>query len=148
MELRTKKRDRNKILLVRQQQAHTSTCSFFAFRISSETANPSDISSYHATSSNAYLLGSQKHTSGGFRSNAWFSAIRIYTKKYIYIYYSVTSTRQSYQSSKHSSKLRMYLNPLALELDIYSLAHHFCKMWIFYEPRRVTLGNTRYSVEE
>jgi len=28
-------------------------------------------------------------------------------------------------------------NPLALELDIYSLAHHLCKRWIFYEPRRV-----------
>jgi hypothetical protein len=41
-----------------------------------------------------------------------------------------------------------FLNPLALELDIYSLAHHLCKMWIFYEPRRVTLGNTRHFVEE
>ena len=36
------------------------------------------------------------------------------------------------------------LNSLALELDIYSLAHHLCKMWIFYEPRRVTLWNTRH----
>ena len=42
--------------------------------------------------------------------------------------------------------LKMELNPLALELDIYSLAHRLCKMLIFYEPRRVTLGNTR--VEE
>ena len=41
-----------------------------------------------------------------------------------------------------------WFNPLALELDIYSLAHHLCKMWIFYEPRRVTLGNTRHFVEE
>ena len=40
------------------------------------------------------------------------------------------------------------INPLALELDIYSLAHNLCKMWIFYEPRRVTLGNTRNFVEE
>ena len=39
-------------------------------------------------------------------------------------------------------------NPLALELDIYSLAHHLCKMLIFYEPRRVTVGNTRHFVEE
>ena len=39
-------------------------------------------------------------------------------------------------------------NHLALELDIYSLTHHLCKMWIFYEPRRVTLGNTRHFVEE
>jgi len=31
-------------------------------------------------------------------------------------------------------------NPLALELDIYSLAHHLCKMWIFHEPR---MGNIR-----
>jgi len=39
-------------------------------------------------------------------------------------------------------------HPLALELDIYSLAHHLCTMLIFYEPRRVTLGNTRHFVEE
>jgi len=38
--------------------------------------------------------------------------------------------------------------PLALELDIYSLAQHLCKMFIFYEPRRVTSGNTRHFVEE
>ena len=45
--------------------------------------------------------------------------------------------------------MHMYsFNTLALELDIYSLAHHLCTMWIFYEPRRVTLGNTRYFVEE
>ena len=37
---------------------------------------------------------------------------------------------------------------VALELDIYSLAHHLCKIWIFYEPRRVALGNTRHFVEE
>ena len=37
---------------------------------------------------------------------------------------------------------RIQINPLALEMDIYSLAHHLCKMWIFYEPRMVTLGNT------
>jgi len=29
-----------------------------------------------------------------------------------------------------------------------SLAHHLCTIWIFYEPRRVTLGNTRHFVEE
>jgi hypothetical protein len=40
------------------------------------------------------------------------------------------------------------LNPLALELDIYSSAHRLCKMCIFYEPRRVPLGNTRHFVEE
>jgi len=40
------------------------------------------------------------------------------------------------------------LNPLSLELDIYSLAHHLCKMLIFYKPRRVTPGNTRHFVEE
>jgi len=40
------------------------------------------------------------------------------------------------------------VNALALELDIYSLAHHLCKMWIFYEPRSVTLGNIRHFVEE
>jgi hypothetical protein len=39
-------------------------------------------------------------------------------------------------------------NPLALELDIYSLAHHLCKVLIFYEPRRITLVNTQHFVEE
>ena len=43
----------------------------------------------------------------------------------------------------------MYLfNHLALELAIYSLAHHLYKMLIFYEPRSLTLGNTRHFVEE
>ena len=27
------------------------------------------------------------------------------------------------------------IKPLALDLDIYILAHHLCKMSIFYEPR-------------
>ena len=35
------------------------------------------------------------------------------------------------------------INPLALELDIYSLAHHLCKMLIFYKPRSVTPGNNK-----
>jgi len=39
-------------------------------------------------------------------------------------------------------------NPLTLELDIYSSAHHLCKMLIFYEPRSITLGSTRHFVEE
>ena len=34
------------------------------------------------------------------------------------------------------------INPLTLELNIYSLAHYLCKVGIFHEPRRVTLGNT------
>ena len=42
----------------------------------------------------------------------------------------------------------IYTSPLALELGIYSFAHNVCKMWIFYEPRRVILGNTRHIVEE
>jgi len=29
------------------------------------------------------------------------------------------------------------INPLAMELDIDSLAHHLCKLWIYYEQRRV-----------
>ena len=33
------------------------------------------------------------------------------------------------------------INPLALELYIYSLVHHLCNMWIFCEPKNVTLGN-------
>jgi len=43
---------------------------------------------------------------------------------------------------------KVLFNPLALELDIYSLAHRLCKMRIFYEPRGVTLRNTRHFVEE
>jgi len=45
-------------------------------------------------------------------------------------------------------KLTNHLNPLALELDIYSLAHHLCKMSIFYEPKSLSLGNTRHFVKE
>jgi hypothetical protein len=44
--------------------------------------------------------------------------------------------------------IKKSINPLALELDIYSLAHHLCKMWIFYELRRAILGNTRHFVEQ
>jgi len=34
--------------------------------------------------------------------------------------------------SRHICLENMHVfNPLALELDIYSLAHHLCKMWIF-----------------
>jgi len=50
-------------------------------------------------------------------------------------------------SDSHRDRI-FFFNPLALELDICSLAHHLCNMWIFYEPRRVTLGNTRHFVEE
>ena len=42
---------------------------------------------------------------------------------------------------------RFIINPLATELGIYSLAHHLYKWWIYYEPSRVTLGNTCYFVE-
>ena len=47
-----------------------------------------------------------------------------------------------------SSRKRAPLNPLTLELNIYSLAHHLRKMWIFYKPIRITLRNTRHFVEE
>ena len=43
---------------------------------------------------------------------------------------------------------RVNFNTLALELDTKIVAHHFCKMWIFYEPKKVTLWNTRHFVEE
>jgi len=49
---------------------------------------------------------------------------------------------------KEIKKRKKGINPLALQLNIYSLAHHLCTMLIFYEPRRVTLGNTRHFVEE
>jgi hypothetical protein len=51
-------------------------------------------------------------------------------------------------SLKEYNEIYLLINPLALELDIYSLAHHLCKISIFYEPRSVTLGNTRHFVEE
>jgi len=41
-----------------------------------------------------------------------------------------------------------HINLLALELDIHSLAHHLCKMSIFYEPRRIRLGYTRHFLQE
>ena len=47
-----------------------------------------------------------------------------------------------------NSKGRTQINPLALEQNIYSLGHLLCNMWIFYEPRRVKLGNIRHCVEE
>jgi len=64
----------------------------------------------------------------------------------------VATVGHTANSPASSTALRAHLfkrlNPLALELDIHSLAHHLCKVWIFYEPRRVTLGNTRHFVEE
>ena len=30
-----------------------------------------------------------------------------------------------------------FINPLALEMDIWIVAHHLCKMWIVYEPKNV-----------
>ena len=42
-----------------------------------------------------------------------------------------------------AGKQERRFNPLALELDIYSLAHHLCKTLIFYEPRRTTLAFKR-----
>ena len=38
--------------------------------------------------------------------------------------------------------MHAWIDPLALELDIQILEHHVCKMWIFYEPKKVTLSNT------
>jgi hypothetical protein len=52
------------------------------------------------------------------------------------------------QVSLKYDKNKGYFNPLAQGLDIYSLAHHLCKMWIFYESSGVTLRNTRHFVEE
>ena len=48
----------------------------------------------------------------------------------------------------HYSIIWPVINPLALELDVYSLSHHLCKLWIFYEPSSLTIGNTRHFVEE
>jgi len=64
-----------------------------------------------------------------------------------------TPVRLSFHSAKYVTSGRLqqvswYLNPLAMKLDLHSLAHHLCKMWIFYKPRRVTLGNTRHFVEQ
>ena len=32
--------------------------------------------------------------------------------------------------------IRGIFNPLALEIEIEIVAHHLCKMWIFYEPKK------------
>ena len=61
---------------------------------------------------------------------------------------TVTSGDSSRGFAYFISSETALFNPLDLELDIYSSAHHLCKMWIFYEPRRVTLGDTRHFVEE
>jgi len=42
----------------------------------------------------------------------------------------------------------LFINPLALELDIYILEHHVGKMWIFYEPKKVTWSNTWHFQDE
>ena len=38
-------------------------------------------------------------------------------------------------------------NLLAVDLDIYVFVHPLCKMWIFYEPNKTTLWNTKHFVE-
>jgi len=50
-------------------------------------------------------------------------------------YLCIESVVKHRVSSDFSTTL--YINPLALDLDIYSSAHHLCEMWLFYEPRRV-----------
>ena len=47
----------------------------------------------------------------------------------------IKKLRQSYC---HQYSLCDYghFNTLALELDIEIVAHHLCKMWIFYEPKK------------
>ena len=57
-------------------------------------------------------------------------------------------SRLSCSAPRYTRKTYFYINPLALQLGFYSLAHHLCKMWIFYDPSRLTLGNTRHFVEE
>ena len=49
---------------------------------------------------------------------------------------AVYRIRQSHQnpfSIIHFAR-RPVFNPLALEMDIYTVAHHLCKMLIFYVP--------------
>jgi len=59
-----------------------------------------------------------------------------------------TAFPEGYQASPPYPSDTRSVNLLAPELDIYSLAHHLFKILVFYEPRRVTLGNTRHFVEE
>jgi len=48
----------------------------------------------------------------------------------------------------NESVTKSYINPSALEMDIQITAHHLCKTWILYKPKKVTLWNTRHSVQE
>jgi hypothetical protein len=66
----------------------------------------------------------------------------------VYIQILINAELQIGERGQKTADWKKSINPLAMELDIYSLAHHLCKMLIFYEPRRVTLGNTRHFVEE
>ena len=40
------------------------------------------------------------------------------------------------------------LTPWPWNWTFKKVAHHLCKMLIFYEPKQVTLRNTRHPVEE
>ena len=84
----------------------------------------------------------------------WTSAGR-YTKSTIYIKFFTMNIHNAVQSGTmvhghflSEEHITSTLNPLALELDIYIVAHLLYKMWIFYVPKQVTLWNTRHSVEE
>ena len=44
--------------------------------------------------------------------------------------------KRMYTLSTHSQLHCSTINPLAAELNIYMLAHHLGKTWIFYEPKK------------
>jgi len=72
----------------------------------------------------------------------------VFLSKMLHEFFTSTQSTCNVARPYRPPWFQYHFNPLALELDIYSLARHLCKMWIFYEPRRVTLGNTRHFVEE
>jgi hypothetical protein len=54
-----------------------------------------------------------------------------------YVYKTHNSLAVLLHNIEDAAKCRLLcINPLALELDIYIVAHHLCKMWIFYEPKK------------
>ena len=63
----------------------------------------------------------------------------------VYLYLETALHVSGGISTHHQERIQWYLQHLVL---VKPLTHHLCKMWIFYEPKRVTLRNTRHSVEE
>ena len=87
------------------------------------------------------------HGKDRFSANIWHTDTRNIYRTVIFKAFNATN-EASLPKILRNSHSTISFTLSALELDIYSLAHHLCKMWIFYEPRRVAVGNTRHFVGE